>query len=92
MQTFFLGIPGVNYTVIMNGEWKDNSTGELVEYSVEYDCGGFFGLINYCIHFLARKPTMPAPLLNSLVSRAEAMGLNTQNLPLTMTKQDGCWN
>lgn len=87
-QSFFAGVPGVNYTVILTGS-QGNDT-----YAVEYDCGDPLDidfLTNYCIHILARKPTMSPALLTSLVDQALAMDLNTQNLNLTHTLQDGCW-
>lgn len=63
-------------------------------YAVEYDCGDpldISWLTNYCIHVLARKPTISPVLLDSLMSKAEAMGLNSQGLNVTHTLQHGCW-
>jgi len=88
-QSFFAGIPGVNYTVILTGTEGEDT------YAVEYDCGDPFGipsLTNYCIHVLARRPKMAPALLTSLVGQALDMGLNDDNLNLTHTLQDGCWN
>ena len=63
------------------------------EYSVEYDCGTtFLTGTNYCVHFLARKPTMSQNLLNYLVGEVNKLNLNAENLPLQMTKHEGCWN
>ena len=73
-QSFFAGIPGVNYTVIMSGTEGEDT------YAVEYDCGDpldISWLTNYCIHVLARKPTMSPDLLARLLEKAEAMGIHT---------------
>ena len=72
--------PAVNYTVISLGD----------DYAVEYDCGTSFGVTNYCIHVMSRTRTMDPQLFSSLMQQAEEMGLNPQNLPVAMTKQDGC--
>ena len=39
---------------------------------------------------MSREPTMDEDLFNKLIKDAEALGLNTQNLPVTLTQQDGC--
>lgn len=71
----------VNYTVIALDE----------NYSVEYDCGtSSMGITNYCIHIMSRTPTMEEDTFQHLVELAESMGLNPQELPVTITKQDGC--
>jgi apolipoprotein D and lipocalin family protein len=74
----------VNYTIIEKG--TDAATGE--EYSVEYDCGSqaLFGT-NYCIHILARRPTMSDGLRERLLQRALALGINTRDLPFVLTNQ-----
>ena len=73
-------------TVILAGKEGDE------EYSVEYDCSGEGPLLNnYCIHILARKPTMSAGLVAKLLNTSLGMGLNTQNLPFNFTHQEGCW-
>ena len=77
----------VNYTVIFAG--VDPDTKE--EYSVEYDCNGEGLFNNYCVHILARKPTMSAALMDKLVKASLALNLNTQNLPFNQTLQEGCW-
>jgi apolipoprotein D and lipocalin family protein len=87
-ESFFSGVPGVNYTVIDMGEEGADS------YAVEYDCGDPLGvswLTNYCIHILARRPTMSPALLEMLVARAVGAGLNPQNITLKLTEQEGCW-
>jgi hypothetical protein len=75
----------VNYTVIFAGKEGDD------EYSVEYDCSGEGLLNNYCIHILARKPTMAPALVSRLVNASLALNLNTQSLPFNFTHQEGCW-
>lgn len=70
----------VNYTVIAISE----------DYSVEYDCGTSNGITNYCIHVLSREPTLDQATFDKLIQDAENMGLNPQNLPITMTLQEGC--
>lgn len=77
----------MNYTVIFAGTEGDD------EYSVEYDCSGEGPLgNNYCIHILARKPTMAPALVSKLVNMSLALKLNTQGLPFNYTHQDGCWD
>ena len=70
----------VNYTVIAISD----------DYSVEYDCGTSHGITNYCIHVMSRTQTMDEATFNSLIKMAEDMGLNPQNLPVTITEQEGC--
>ena len=81
-EEFIPGLPTVNYTIIAIGE----------NYSVEFDCGELFGVVNYCVHVLSRTPTMNAGLLAELVRFANStLDLNIYNLPLNMTNQTGCW-
>jgi len=78
--------PAVDYTIILMGELNGD------EYSVEYDCGSnILSGTNYCVHFLARSPTMSETTLNYLIDEVNKLELNTQNLPLQMTMQEGCW-
>ena len=70
----------VNYTVIA----LDENT------AVEYDCGTSMGITNYCIHVMSRTRTMEQSTFDSLIKFAEDLGLNPNNLPVSMTKQDGC--
>ncbi len=78
--------PTVNYTVIALGE----ENGE--EYSVEFDCGAIFGIVNYCVHILSRKPTLSPAIVNRLVQYANnTLGLNIYHLPFNQTLQTGCW-
>jgi lipocalin len=61
------------------------------EYSVEYDCKtSNLGVTNYCIHVLSRTPTLDENTFKELIEMAESMGLNPQQLPYTMTVQEGC--
>ena len=76
-EKFFFFTPSVDYTVLFLGEYN----GE--EYSVEYDCGDTsLGGLNYCVHFLSRKPNMSEELLNYLIDRVNQLNLNVENLPL----------
>ena len=78
--------PSVDYTIIMMG----SKNGE--EYSVEYDCSSNLTGTNYCVHFMSRTATMSDSLLQYLIAEVNALELNTQNLPLQMTKQENCWD
>jgi apolipoprotein D and lipocalin family protein len=74
----------VSYTIIEHG--TDEDSGE--EYSVEYDCGSqLIGGTNYCIHILGRTPTMSDALRERLIKNAEALDINTRNLPFVFTNQ-----
>jgi len=79
LETIGQGSP-VNYTVIALGS----------DFAVEYDCGTSLGITNYCIHVMSRTSTMDSDQFDELMQLANAMGLNPQNLPIIMTKQDGC--
>lgn len=70
----------VNYTVIALDE----------NHAVEYDCGTSLGVTNYCIHVMSRTRTMEQSTFDSFIQLAESLGLNPNNLPVSMTKQDGC--
>ena len=81
-EEFIPGFPTVNYTIIAIGD----------DYSVEFDCGELFGVVNYCVHVLSRKPTMDAGLLELLIDFANnTLDLNIYNLPFNTTNQTGCW-
>ena len=71
----------VNYTVIA---FQDEN------YAVEYDCGTSAGITNYCIHVMSRTQTMDQATFDSLIKFAEDLDLNPNNLPVIMTKQEGC--
>ena len=86
-ENFFPFAPSVDYTIAFMGEMN----GE--EYSVEYDCGStLLTGTNYCVHFLARKPSMSPDVLNYLIDQVNQLGLNQESLPLQMTKHEGCWS
>ena len=86
-ENFFPLAPSVDYTIAFMG-FMDGE-----EYSVEYDCGSnFLTGTDYCVHFLSRKPTMSEKLLNYLIGEVNKLQLNANNLPLQMTKQEGCWH
>ncbi|XP_013418339.1 apolipoprotein D-like [Lingula anatina] len=73
--------PKVDYTIIALDE----------DYAVEYDCGTTLGFTNYCIHILSRKPTQSPEVTQKLLTFAESLGLNTENLKYVQTLQTGCW-
>ena len=77
LENFFPLAPSVDYTIAFMGALN----GE--EYSVEYDCGSsFLTGTNYCVHFLAKKPSMSSELLNYLIDEVNKQELNQENLPL----------
>ncbi len=81
-EEFLPGFPTVNYTIIAIGD----------TYSVEFDCGELFGVVNYCVHILSRTPTMEPNLLSELIFFANTtLNLNLYNLPFNITNQTGCW-
>jgi apolipoprotein D and lipocalin family protein len=81
-EEFIPGLATVNYTIIAIGD----------SYSVEFDCGELFGLVNYCVHILSRTPTMDPELLSRLISFANTtLDLNIYNLPFNATNQSSCW-
>ncbi|CDW78043.1 apolipoprotein d-like [Stylonychia lemnae] len=91
-QQIFSFLPPVDYTVLYLGNFT-NDQGEVEEYSVEYDCTeGFLTEYNYCVHFLSRKPTMSKQLLDKLIEDITKLNLNDENLDLTISQQNGCWN
>ena len=82
-EEFIPGLPTVNYTIIAIGD----------NYSVEFDCGELFGVVNYCVHILSRTPTMDPVLLAKLIFFANTtLNLNQYNLPFNTTNQTGCWS
>merc|ERR1719189_23730 len=88
-QLYFYGIPmpSVDYNVIYIDE----------EVAVEYDCSdhGSLGPINfgydYCVHVLARHPTLSQEKVEEVIAFAESLGLNSQNLEYKVGSHDGCW-
>ncbi|ESO92339.1 hypothetical protein LOTGIDRAFT_204063 [Lottia gigantea] len=80
-EGFFPLAPKASYTVI----YLDDN------YAIEYDCSSFLFMTNYCVHLLSRTPTADNTTINKLLTVANNLQLNTQNLPYHQTKQDGCW-
>ncbi|CAF1453504.1 unnamed protein product, partial [Didymodactylos carnosus] len=60
------------------------------EYSVEYDCMHTFGITNYCVHILSRKPTLSDDTVKMLLNLAVEYDLNTAKLEYEQTLQQGC--
>ncbi|XP_078620692.1 apolipoprotein D-like isoform X1 [Branchiostoma floridae x Branchiostoma japonicum] len=80
-ESFFPFAPTQTYTIIYIGD----------DYAVEYDCESVFGLLNYCIHILSRKPTQDPGLTMKLLQGSLDMGLNSEKLDYVQTLQEGCW-
>ncbi|XP_050713637.1 uncharacterized protein LOC126996820 [Eriocheir sinensis] len=60
--------------------------------AMEYDCHTTaLGVTNYCVHFMARTPTMDEGTLAALIEYTNQLGLNNQNIEYKATKQEGCW-
>ena len=58
---------------------------------MEYDCAtSSLGITNYCVHVMSRTRTMDQQQFDELISMAEGMGLNPQQLDVLMTTQEGC--
>ena len=85
--------------ILKPGKWEEEINGSFVNYtviyidddaSIEYDCGTSLGITNYCIHVLSRTRTMTTAKFDKLMSYAQGLGLNTNDLPITMTTQNGC--
>ncbi|XP_072014777.1 apolipoprotein D-like [Amphiura filiformis] len=58
-----------------------------IEYAMEYDCSE----TDYCVHIFARQPIIENKQLQTLVEKANKMGLNPLNLPFVLTNHEGCW-
>ena len=71
LESFSAFAPSVDYTIIELGVYN----GE--HYSVEYDCSSNFTGTNYCVHFMAREPTMSDALLQYLIGQVTKLELNT---------------
>jgi len=57
-----------------------------------YDCTEqVFGIVDYCVHFMSRTPTMQPEKLAMLQEMVLEMGLNTHNLEYNTGLQEGCW-
>lgn len=75
------GAPSAAYNVV----YVDDSM------AVEYDCQKTFGVLNYCIHFMARKPQLRESSLAKLQAFVASLKLNTHRLAFHKTPQEGCW-
>merc|ERR1712012_275133 len=74
--------PDVDYNVI----WLDQDS------AIEYDCSEhILGLLDYCVHFMSRTPTMEPAKLEELKQFFLDMGLNTHNLDYQAGDQNNCW-
>merc|ERR1711892_61281 len=84
-ELFFFGFagPSVDYNVV----WLDEDT------AIEYDCNPhILGVVDYCVHFMSRTPTIEPAKLAELQKFVEEMGLNTHELEYHGGEgQDGCW-
>merc|ERR1711936_984363 len=60
--------------------------------AIEYDCTQqIFGIVDYCVHFMSRTPTMSAEKLAMLQEIVLDLGLNPHNLEYNEGSQEGCW-
>ncbi|XP_060570130.1 apolipoprotein D-like [Ruditapes philippinarum] len=59
--------------------------------AIEYDCTSVLWMTNYCVHLLARTPSISDTDEKMLLDFANNLDLNKQNVPYQKTKQDGCW-
>merc|ERR1712198_750301 len=74
--------PAVDYNVI----WLDEDT------AIEYDCTEhLLGNIDYCVHFMSRKPTIEPAKFDEMMQFVADMELNTHNLEYKVGDQNGCW-
>ncbi|CAF0978800.1 unnamed protein product [Adineta ricciae] len=60
------------------------------DFSVEYDCVVEFGIANYCVHILSRRPTLNETIVENLLKLAEQYDLNPKKLKFTRTNQTNC--
>ena len=80
----FFGIEGapVDYNVI----WLDEDS------AIEYDCNEhILGLLDYCVHFMSRTPTLAPEKFDAMVEFVLASGLNAHELEYAQGVQEGCW-
>jgi len=74
--------PAVDYNVI----WLDEDT------AIEYDCTEhLLGNVDYCVHFMSRKPTIEPAKFDEMMQFVADMELNTHNLEYKVGDQNGCW-
>jgi apolipoprotein D and lipocalin family protein len=62
------------------------------DYAIEYDCNEELGVINYCVHIMARALTIDNNKLEELKSYALGLGLNPRGLAFHRTEQFTCRN
>ncbi len=62
------------------------------DYAIEYDCQDQLGVVNYCVHIMARTLTIDDQILEELKSYALGLKLNPRNLPFQRTEQFKCRN
>ena len=62
------------------------------EFSVEYDCSSNLFGTNYCVHILARKPSMEKETLTHILNKIDDLNLNQFDLDLEKTRHEGCWD
>ncbi|CAF1393449.1 unnamed protein product [Rotaria magnacalcarata] len=79
--SFLPGLPSAAYNVIVL---------RTDDYSVEYDCLREFGITNYCVHILSRKPTLNETIVNNILKLVQELDLNTAKLEYVQTKQQNC--
>jgi apolipoprotein D and lipocalin family protein len=75
------GVKAVKYNVIHVDE----------TFAVEFDCGVSFGILNYCLHVLAKVPEVDAGRVNEIVTWANGTLNGFLTLPFAFTPQSGCW-
>merc|ERR1711971_459490 len=64
-----------------------------VDYNVIYideEVAVDFGY-DYCVHVLARHPTLSQEKVDKVIAFAESLGLNSQNLEYKVGSHEGCW-
>ncbi|CAF2532530.1 unnamed protein product [Rotaria sp. Silwood2] len=79
--SFLPDLPPVAYNVIVL---------KTDDYSVEYDCIHQFGITNYCVHILSRKPTLDTTIVNSILKLVQELDLNTAKIEYKQTQQENC--
>jgi hypothetical protein len=87
---FFESFPSygskVDYTIVSSGTASNG-----VDYVVEYDCGSILNIFdNYCVHILAKEPSIPQEDVDKILAYVETLNVNTQNIKYKQTIQDGC--
>jgi len=84
-ELFFFGFagPAVDYNVV----WLDEET------AIEYDCNEhILGVVDYCVHFMSRTPSIKPEKLSELLTFVNEMGLNPHGLDYQGGEgQEGCW-